>query len=88
MATILMKRRWRWIGHVTRQEDLIVKTVLHWKTEGKLRRGRRSEDLVAVCGGERTAKEDQYFSPGEGPAKVKGSRCCHTRHPQEWAWVN
>jgi len=30
VATILMRRRWRWIGHVT----------LHWTPEGKRKRGR------------------------------------------------
>ena len=29
MATILMRRRWRWIGHVNRQEASIAKTALH-----------------------------------------------------------
>ena len=40
MATILMRRRWRWIGHVTRQEASIAKTALHWMPEGKRKRGR------------------------------------------------
>ena len=40
MATILMRRRWRWIGHVTRQEASIAKTAMHWTPEGKQKRGR------------------------------------------------
>ena len=40
MATILMRRRWRWIGHVTRQEASFAKTALHWIPEGKRRKGR------------------------------------------------
>ena len=40
MATILMRRRWRWIGHVTRQEASIAKTALQWTPEGKRKRGR------------------------------------------------
>ena len=40
MATILMRRRWRWIGHVTRQEASIAKTAMHWTPEGKRKRGR------------------------------------------------
>ena len=40
MATILMRRRWRWIGHVTRQEASIAKTAMHWTPEGKRQRGR------------------------------------------------
>jgi len=35
MATILMRKRWRWIGHVTRQEASIAKTALHWTPEGR-----------------------------------------------------
>jgi len=38
-ATILMRRRWRRIGHVTGQEASIAKTALHWKPEGKHKRG-------------------------------------------------
>ena len=34
MATILMRRRWRRIGHVTHQEASIAKTALHWTPEG------------------------------------------------------
>ena len=32
--------RWRWIGHVTRQEASIAKTAMHWTPEGKRKRGR------------------------------------------------
>ena len=39
MATIL-RRRWRWIGHVTRQEASTAKTALHLTPEGKCKRGR------------------------------------------------
>ena len=35
-----MRRYWRWIGHVTRQEASIAKAALHWMPEGKRRRGR------------------------------------------------
>ena len=40
MATILMRRCWRWIGQVTHQEASIAKTALHWTPEGKCKRGR------------------------------------------------
>ena len=40
MATILMRRRWRWIGHVTRQEAPIAKTAMHLTPEGKRKSGR------------------------------------------------
>ena len=35
-----MRRCWRWIGHVTRQEASIAKAALHWMPEGKRKRGR------------------------------------------------
>ena len=41
METIIMQRRWRWIGHVMRREqDSITRTALHWTPEGKRKRGR------------------------------------------------
>ena len=41
METIIMRRRWRWIEHVMRREqDNITRTALHWKPEGKRKRGR------------------------------------------------
>ena len=35
MTAILMRRCYRWIGHVTRKEAPIAKTALHWTSEGK-----------------------------------------------------
>ncbi|XP_073671663.1 uncharacterized protein [Paramisgurnus dabryanus] len=41
MPTIIMKRRWQWIGHVLRKEDgSIIKTALHWTPDGRRKRGR------------------------------------------------
>ncbi|XP_066026384.1 uncharacterized protein [Pocillopora verrucosa] len=41
METIIMRRRWRWIGHVMRREqDNITRTSLHWTPEGKRKRRR------------------------------------------------
>ena len=41
MATILLRRRWKWIGHVLRREkNSITRTALHWTPEGKRKRGR------------------------------------------------
>jgi len=41
MATILINRRWKWIGHVIRRDqNSITKTALHWAPEGKRKRGR------------------------------------------------
>ena len=41
VETIIMRRRWRWIGYVRRREqDNITRTALHWTPEGKQKRGR------------------------------------------------
>jgi hypothetical protein len=41
MATILLRRRWKWIGHVIRKDrNSITRTALHWTPEGKRKRGR------------------------------------------------
>ena len=41
MGTIIMRRRWKWIGHVMRrEEDNITRTALHWTPEGRRRRER------------------------------------------------
>ena len=41
MATLLIRMRWKWIGHViTRDEHSITRTALHWTPEGKGKRGR------------------------------------------------
>ena len=44
MGTIILRRRWRWIGHVLRRKpDSIVRTALHWTPFGKRKRGRPRE---------------------------------------------
>ena len=41
MNEILLKRRWKWIGHTLRKEpDHISRIALHWTPEGKRKRGR------------------------------------------------
>ena len=41
MDTIIMRRRWNWIGHILRREpDSIPRIALHWTPEGKRKRGR------------------------------------------------
>ena len=41
MEIILLKRRWKWIGHTLRREpDHISRIALHWTPEGKRKRGR------------------------------------------------
>ena len=85
MATILMRRHWRWIGHVTRQEASI--TMSDHPTldaRGKVKE-RPPEDQVAADSGEGHEADgkdlEQHSSHGKGPADVEGLRCCPTRHP-------
>ena len=41
ICTIIMQRRWRWIGHVIRRErDPFSTTALHWTPKGRRTRGR------------------------------------------------
>ena len=41
MAKILLRRRWKWIGHVNRKDiNSITRTALHWTPEVKHKRGR------------------------------------------------
>jgi predicted ArsR family transcriptional regulator len=41
MTTILLRRRWKWIGHVIRKNrNSITRTALYWTEEGKRKRGR------------------------------------------------
>ncbi|XP_078318223.1 uncharacterized protein LOC144620670 [Crassostrea virginica] len=40
MATILTRRRWKWLGHVIRKDSRShTKTALHWTPDGKRKRG-------------------------------------------------
>ena len=41
MGTIIIQRRWRWIGHVIRKDnESITKTALYWTPQGRRKRGR------------------------------------------------
>ncbi|KAK3760073.1 hypothetical protein RRG08_064743 [Elysia crispata] len=41
METIIIRRRWKWIGHVLRKEqDAIPRVVVQWRPEGHRKRGR------------------------------------------------
>ncbi|KAK3775390.1 hypothetical protein RRG08_007211 [Elysia crispata] len=41
METIIIRRRWRWIGHVLRKEqDAIPRVAVQWRPEGHRKRGR------------------------------------------------
>ena len=41
METIITRKRWRWIGHVLREDaNSITKVAIHWTPEGKQKRGR------------------------------------------------
>ena len=76
-----MRRYWRWIGHVTRQEASIAKTVLHWTPEGKRKRGRPK-----ITWRQTVDKEIKEMGKtwggikGKGSADVEGARCCPTCH--------
>jgi len=84
IATILMRRRWRWTGHFTRQEASIAKTALLWRPEGKSKRGRPKitwrrtvekeiKEMGKTCGG-------IQLSYGKGPTDVDEACCCTTYH--------
>ena len=62
--------RWRWIGHVTRQEASIAKTAMHWTPEGKRKRGRPKMGDGKDLGGHQVH--------GKGSPDVEGTRCCPT----------
>ena len=76
-------RRWRWIGHVTRQEASIAKAALHWTPEGKRTRGRpkitwrRTVEKEIKEMGEDLGRHQAY---GKGPADVEEACCCPTYH--------
>ena len=54
MATILLRRRWLWIGHVIRKDrNSITRTTLHWTPEGKHKRGRPKNTWRCAVEGER-----------------------------------
>jgi arginyl-tRNA--protein-N-Asp/Glu arginylyltransferase len=48
METLLIQKRWRWLGHVLRKpsEDM-TKVALRWTPEGKRKRGRPKKNMEA-----------------------------------------
>ena len=45
MATILMRRRWKWLGHVIRNDSRShTKTALHWTPDGKLTETKKTKN--------------------------------------------
>ena len=53
MGTIIMRRRWKWIGHVTRREPRnISRTALYWTPEGKRKKGRPKNTCRRTVEGE------------------------------------
>ena len=53
MATILLRRRWKWIGHVLRREkNSITRTALLWTPEGKRKCGRPKNTWMRTVEGE------------------------------------
>ena len=73
----------QWIGHVTRQEASIAKTALHWKPEGKRKRGRpkitwrRTVEKESKEKGEDLGRHQAY---GKRREDVEGACCCPTCH--------
>ena len=53
MAILLIRRRWKWIGHVIRRDEhSITRTALHWTPEGKRKRGRQKNTWRRTVEGE------------------------------------
>ena len=83
MATILIRRRWRWIGHITCQEASIAKTALCWRPEEK-----RKRDCPMITWRRTVEKEIKEMgktwggitSLWQGTSRLKGARCCPTCH--------
>jgi hypothetical protein len=54
MATILLRRRWLWIGHaIGKERNSITRTALHWTPEGKHKCGRPKNTCRCAVEGER-----------------------------------
>ena len=81
MATILIRRRWRWIGHVTRQEASINCFALDARRETQ---EAPPQDHVVTGQWRKKSRrgEDQgwHQSYGKGSADEEGARCCPTCH--------
>ena len=66
-----MRRRWRWIGHVTRQETSIAKTALHFTGRQKGNSRGAPQDHVATDSGERNQGDGEDL--GRHQVHGKGS---------------
>ena len=59
MATILIRRRLKWIGHVIRRDqNSITRTALHWIPEGQGKRGRPKNIWSRTVEGELESMND------------------------------
>jgi hypothetical protein len=77
MATIITKRRWKWIGHVLRKEpDDTTKIALYWTSEGKRKRGRPKVTWRRTVEAER--KLEQPPKNSKRQTQVESPRCCPT----------
>ena len=53
MATIVIRRRWKWIGHlIRRDQNSITRTALYWTPEGKCKSGRPTNTWRRTLKGE------------------------------------
>ena len=84
MATILMRRRWRWIGHITSQEASTRPRPLCIGHRRESEGGAVLRRKLKVGGKENEADGkgmEKHSSYDEGLAKVEGPRCYPTPHP-------
>ena len=85
MGTIIMRRRWRWIGHVMRREPgNISRRALHWTPEKKRKRGRIQEHLASNCGRGAQDPPSHLGDRSEADPKQTGVGClccCPTYQP-------
>ena len=63
MGTIVLRRRWKWIGHVLRMDaQNITRVALHWTPEGRRKRGRPKTTWRRTVEGELKALNHSWGS--------------------------
>ncbi|KAK3777703.1 hypothetical protein RRG08_021813 [Elysia crispata] len=61
METIIIRRRWRWIGHVLRKkQDAIPRVAVQWRPEGHRKRGRPKTTWRRTVEAEAAAMEQSW----------------------------
>ena len=78
METIIIRRRWRWIGHVLRKEqDAIPRVAVQWRPEGHTR---ATENHLEKDSGGRGSSHGTVMGhledAGSGPWAMEGVFCC------------